>query len=268
VLPSRTRPLPEAFRPTGRPGVVAHRGASDVAPENTLAAFDAAWRAGADAIELDVQLTADGVPVVIHDDTVDSTTNGSGAVGLLTFEALRRLDAGSWFSPEFAGQPVPALDEVLTFLATRPELGLLLEYKRTWAAADVALTTAAVDAAGVTGRVVVQSFWPATIAALHDVAPHLPRGLLVGDEQPEAAALARELGVVTVNPSTAAVRADPGIVDRLHAAGFSVMVWTENDPDGWQALAEAGVDAVITDRPEHLLGWLADSANRPAPPTD
>jgi glycerophosphoryl diester phosphodiesterase len=267
VLTSRPRPLPEAFRPTGRPAVVAHRGASDVAPENTLAAFDAAWRAGADAIELDVQLTADGVPVVIHDETLDRTTNGSGAVGLLTFEALRQLDAGSWFSPEFAGQPVPTLGEVLTLVATRPGLGLLLEYKGAWAPADVALTTAAVDATGVSGRVVVQSFWPATIAAVHDVAPHLPRGLLVSDERPEAAALAGELDVVTVNPSTVSVRADPGIVDRLHADGFSVMAWTENDPDGWLALGEAGVDAVITDRPERLRGWLADPANRAAPPT-
>jgi glycerophosphoryl diester phosphodiesterase len=237
------RPLPAAFLPMGRPCVVGHRGASAAAPENTLASFDAAWRAGADAIELDLRLTADGVVVVIHDDTVDATTDGSGAVGLLTFAALRTLDAGSWFAPAFAGQPIPRLEEVLRYAASRPALGVLLEYKGSWTAEKVAPTVASIDAAGVGDRTVVQSFTPRTLAALRDAAPDLPRGLLV-------------------NPSTEAVRAEPALVRRLHESGRRVMVWTENDPAGWADLVAAGVDAIITDRPEHLRGWLADSGRR------
>jgi glycerophosphoryl diester phosphodiesterase len=256
------RPLPAAFLPMGRPCVVGHRGASAAAPENTLASFDAAWRAGADAIELDLRLTADGVVVVIHDDTVDATTDGSGAVGLLTFAALRTLDAGSWFAPAFAGQPIPRLEEVLRYAASRPALGVLLEYKGSWTAEKVAPTVASIDAAGVGDRTVVQSFTPRTLAALRDAAPDLPRGLLVDDDRPEAIDLADELGVVTVNPSTEAVRAEPALVRRLHESGRRVMVWTENDPAGWADLVAAGVDAIITDRPEHLRGWLADSGRR------
>ncbi len=265
MTPVTARPLPAAFLPAGRPCVVGHRGASAAAPENTLAAFDAAWRAGADVIELDLQLTADGIVVVIHDDTVDATTDGSGAVGLLTFAALRTLDAGSWFSPAFAGQPIPRLDEVLRYATSRPGLGLLLEYKGTWTPEEVALTVASIDAAGVRHRTVAQSFTPPTVAALREAAPDLPRGLLVDGDLREALDLADDLGVVTVNPSTEAVRAEPGLVRRLHDGGRRVMVWTENDPAGWTDLVDARVDAIITDRPEHLRGWLADSRRRVSP---
>lgn len=262
-MPSTTaRPLPPAFLPVGRPCVVGHRGASATVPENTLAAFDAAWRAGADAIELDLRLTADGVVVVIHDDTLDRTTDGSGAVGPRTFAALRTLDAGSWFSPAFAGQPIPRLDEVLRYAASRPTLGVLLEYKGGWTTEEVGLTVASIDAAGVRDRTVAQSFSPATLAALLEAAPDLPRGLLVDDDRREALDLADELGVVTVNPSTQAVRSEPALVRRQHERGRHVMVWTENDATGWADLVEAGVDAIITDRPEHLRGWLADSGRR------
>ncbi|WP_255371675.1 glycerophosphodiester phosphodiesterase family protein [Cellulosimicrobium sp. CUA-896] len=96
-----------AARRPGTPLVVAHRGNSAVAPQNTLAAFEAAWRGGAGSIELDVQLTADGQVVVIHDDTVDATTDGTGALAGLRLADVRALDAGSWFSPAFVGQRVP-----------------------------------------------------------------------------------------------------------------------------------------------------------------
>ncbi|AEG43157.1 glycerophosphodiester phosphodiesterase family protein [Isoptericola variabilis] len=265
MVPAPVRPLPPAFGPEGRPSVVGHRGASGAAPENTLAAFEAAWRAGADAIEFDLHLTADGVAVVIHDSTVDATTDGSGEVGQLTYAAVRALDAGSWFSPAFAGQPVPRLEEILRFAVSRPELGILVEYKGEWTTAQVAVTARAVDAAGVGDRTVAQSFSPGTLEALREVAPHLPRGLLVDDDRPEAVGLAAELGVLTVNPSSAAVRADRTLVERLHDDGRRVMAWTENEPTAWADLVEAGVDGIITDRPEHLRGWLADSGRRVAP---
>lgn len=260
LLPAPAAPAEPGTPARRRPVVVAHRGNSSVAPQNTLVALEAAWRAGADAVEIDVQLTADRQMVVIHDDTVDATTDGHGAVADLTLAELRALDAGSWFSPLYAGARVPTLEEVLAFVATHPGADLLLELKDAWTPADAALVTGAVDAAGLADRVVVQSFWPGTVAALREVAPHLPRGLLVWEEHPEAVALAPGLGVVCVNPSVAMVTQDPGLVARLHAQGLRVMVWTANAQAEWSALLAAddgaGVDAIITDRPDRLLGRL------------
>ncbi|GEN81088.1 glycerophosphodiester phosphodiesterase [Actinotalea fermentans] len=263
--------------------VIAHRGNSWVAPENTLAAFEAAWRAGADSIELDVHLTADREVVVIHDDTVDATTDGSGAVGELALADVRALDAGAWFGTGFAGQRVPTFAEVLAFLGERAGIELLLELKGSWSADDVRLVTEPLAAAGLTDRVIGQSFWPGTVAALGEVAPELRRGLLVLEtaaaladvpadlrallpEAPTTAALVdlcRELGVVTCNPYGPLLARQPDLVPALHAAGLQVMVWTLDEEADWAAAREATVDAVITNRPDRLAGWLATTAAAP-----
>ena len=257
--------------------VVAHRGNSWVAPENTLAAFEAAWRAGADSIELDVHLTADREVVVIHDDTVDATTDGSGAVGELSLAAVRALDAGVWFGAGFAGQRVPTIAEVLAFLEERAGIELLLELKGSWSADDARLVTEPLAAAGLTGRVVGQSFLPGTVAALAEVAPDLRRGLLVLEtasaladvppdlrrhlpDAPTTTALVdlcRELGVVTCNPYGPLLARQPDLVAALHAAGLEVQVWTLDEPADWATAWAADVDAVITNRPDRLAGWLA-----------
>ncbi|MBE1874382.1 glycerophosphodiester phosphodiesterase [Myceligenerans sp. TRM 65318] len=243
-----------------RPAVVAHRGNSSVAPQNTLAAIEAACRAGADAVEIDLQRTADGAAVIIHDDVVDATTDGHGAVARLSLVQLRALDAGRWFGPAYAGQRVPLLAEVLEILVRYPSTHLLLELKGVWAPAEIRGVTTAIDDAGLGERVLVQSFWPDTVAAARDVAPHLERGLLLAYEPPDVLDVCAGLGVAACNPSAEMVRRDPGIVTRLHRAGLRVMVWTENDPSGWSHLCEvddgAGVDAIITDRPDRLLGWF------------
>jgi glycerophosphoryl diester phosphodiesterase len=240
-----------------RPVVVAHRGNSSVAPQNTLVAFEAAWRADADAVELDVQLSADGEIVVIHDDTVDATTDGSGDVAATSLVELRALDAGSWFAPSYAGQRIPTFGEVLTFLTDRPGMDLLLELKDVWKPDDVARLAAAIDAADLADRVVVQGFHPETVAALRDVAPHLPRGFLAYLPYDGLLETCAELAVVACNPSVAMVQADPALVGRLHDAGLRVMVWTADEPHEWRALVAADVDAIITDRPDRLAGWLA-----------
>jgi glycerophosphoryl diester phosphodiesterase len=235
--------------------VVAHRGNSAVAPQNTLAAFEAAWRAGADCVEMDVQLTADGRVVVIHDDTVDATTDGSGPVSSYTLDAIRALDAGAWFSPAFAGQQVPAFEEVVAFLRRR-QIDLLLEFKDAWSADDVALCTEPLLTAGVGPRVVVQSFEVSTVAALRDAAPQLRRGLLLEAVPRDLDDLAEELGVVTVNPDGALLLADPTFVAHRHAAGQEVAPWTLDEPWEWQTAERLRVDAVITDCPDRLRGWL------------
>ncbi|WP_245534398.1 glycerophosphodiester phosphodiesterase [Xylanimonas cellulosilytica] len=239
------------------PAVIAHRGNSQVAPENTLAAFEAAWRADVDAVEVDVRLAADGEIVAVHDADVGATTDGSGTVGTMTLPELRALDAGSWFSPAFAGQRIPTLGEVLTFLTRRPGIDLLLELKDVWTPDDAARVTTAIRAAGLDDRVVVQSFHPQTVAALRDVAPGLRRGALIEQRHDGLLEICAELGVMTCNPSVELVLDDGALVADLHAAGLQVMVWTADDVDQWEALTALGVDAIITDRPDRLAGWLA-----------
>ncbi|MFD2026986.1 glycerophosphodiester phosphodiesterase [Promicromonospora aerolata] len=250
-----------------RPAVVAHRGYSAVAPQNTLAAVEAACRAGADAVEIDLQPTADGVGAVIHDETVDATTDGTGKVSALTAGEVLGLDAGARFAPAFAGQHVPTLAEVLGVLTRHPDTDLLLELKGSWDTGQVERVTATIDAAGFDGRVLVQSFRPGTVATVRDVAPHLPGGLLVSFDPPGLLRLCERLRVAACNPSVAAVAGSPRLVSRLHAAGLRVMSWTANDPAAWTTLVSAdggaGVDAVITDRPERLAGWLTGRTERP-----
>lgn len=239
------------------PVVIAHRGASADAPQNTLAAFDAAARAGAQMIEIDVHLTSDGVPVVIHDRTVDATTDGTGQVGGHSLAALRALDAGGWFAAEFAGQRVPTLEEVLALVERHPGLGVLCEYKGTWTAEEVAVTMRVVAASGLEDRLVVQGFAPATVAALREAAPRVPRSLLLEHPREDLAALLDELEAAAVSPGAPLIANDPGLVAQAHAAGRQVFGWTANDEATWELLVDARVDGIITDRPGPLREWLA-----------
>lgn len=239
------------------PRIIAHRGNSSVAPQNTLAALEAAWRAGADSIEIDLQLSADGAAVVIHDDTVDATTNGSGAVDDLDLAELRHLDAGSWFSAAYAGQRIPTFAEVIAFLEARRGVDLLLELKGDWPVDAARGVVDLVRTAGLDSRVVLQSFSPATVAVLAAVAPGLRRGLLIGEAGEDLLELCTELGVMACNPHGELLRARPDLLATLHGAGLQVMVWTANEPEQWAALTAAGVDAIITDRPDALRGWLS-----------
>lgn len=250
-----------------RPAVIAHRGYSAVAPQNTLAAVEAACRAGADAVEIDLQPTADGVGAVIHDETVDATTDGTGKVSALTSDEVLGLDAGSRFAPAFSGQHVPTLADVLGVLARHPETDLLLELKGSWNIEQVERVATTIATGGFDNRVLVQSFWHGTVATVRDVAPHLPGGLLVSFDPPGLLRLCERLHVVACNPSVSTVAGSPRMVSRLHAAGLRVMSWTANDPAAWTTLVStddgAGVDAVITDRPERLAGWLTGRTDHP-----
>ncbi|MFD6137593.1 glycerophosphodiester phosphodiesterase [Isoptericola sp. NPDC060257] len=243
------------------PAVVAHRGASADAPQNTLAAIDLAGEVGAAMVEIDVHLSADGVPVVIHDGTVDATTDGTGEVRSRTRDELQVLDAGSWFGPEFAGQRIPTLAEVLDVVARHPGLGVLCEYKGRWSADDVAVTMRVLDDPGLDGRLIVQGFDPETVAALRDVAPQVPRSLLVEHPREGLPALLAALGAAAVSPGVALVAGDPDLVPTAHAAGLRVFGWTANDEPAWRTLVDAGVDGIITDRPAALRDWLESRAS-------
>ncbi|GII99999.1 glycerophosphoryl diester phosphodiesterase [Sediminihabitans luteus] len=243
--------------------VVAHRGNSSVAPQNTLAAFESAWRAGADMIELDLRLTRDGEVVVIHDATVDATTDGSGRVTVLDRRAVRSLDAGTSFASAYAGQRVPTFAEVVAFLADRPGLRLLVELKGEWTPSEVRLVAGPLAVAGLTSRVVAQSFSRATVAALRDAAPAVRRGLLLADVPADLGSACASLGVHACNPHGILLAQQPRLLDDLHAAGIQVMVWTLDEPDEWAWAVEQGVDAIITDRPDRLVGWLAGRGHAP-----
>lgn len=238
------------------PAVFGHRGNSSVAPQNTLAAFEAAWRAGADGIETDLHLTLDGVPVVIHDASVDDTTDGTGRVGSLPLASVRSFDAGVTFSPAYAGQQIPTFDELVAFLRVRTELDVLLELKGRWTAAEVAPIIDAITDAGIADRVVPQGFDQGTVKAIAEVAPSLRRGWLVEDPDVDIMQVARDLDVWTCNPRHDLASANSGLVNALHALGSRVMVWTANTPEVWQWAVDAGVDGIVTDRPDRLRGWL------------
>lgn len=237
--------------------IIAHRGNSSVAPENTLAAFASAIAAGADCIEIDVSYTRDGEIVVIHDDTLERTTNGTGAVREAALEQVRSLDAGTWFAPAYAGQWVPTLAEFADLLSGYEDVAGLIELKGRWSSANIAQVVEIVSSAGISERTILQSFHAHTLARLHDLASHLRRGVLAVDDVesliPECAAA----GVHMLNPHVDYVEQNPDIIARIHEAGLLVQVWTVNEPEKWAFLQDLGVDGIITDRPDALAGWLS-----------
>ncbi len=247
-----------------RPRVIAHRGASAVAPENTLAAITAAVRKGADAVEVDVQVTSDGVPVLLHDDSLARTTDvalhhpyrATAPVSLLRYEEVRRLDAGSWFGPDHAGEPVPTLEQALD--ALRPTgVGLLLEIKNPSSQRHLVPRVAEVLRAFSPGvAVAVQSFDAHALRAFGRLMPDVPRGLLVRSA-PRNPAL--EAWVSAVNPWHGAVSS--AYVRRAQLAGLETYVWTANSRAAIRRAADAGVEGIITDRPGRALSVLRRDEN-------
>lgn len=246
-------PLPPiTIRQPGETGVVVgHRGNSSVAPENTMPAFVSTTRAGAEYFEIDISLSRDGVPVVMHDNTVDRTTDGTGAISDLTLEQLRALDAGSWFSPAFAGTKVPTLEEVLTYVANGGT-DVVIEYKGDWNVEATQLTVDMIEAAGVESKVFAQSFSATSVANFAAVAPDLPVGYLTGGIDSTIIDAAKQIGADAINPSSATAES----VASAHAAGMGVFVWTQDSPDAWASLTAMGVDGIITNRPDALRGWM------------
>ncbi|AJF68416.1 glycerophosphodiester phosphodiesterase [Streptomyces vietnamensis] len=251
------KPAGRWIRAAGAPlTVFAHRGASSTAPENTLVSDEVARRGGAKWIENDVQPSKDGVPYILHDATVDRTTDGTGTLRSLTSAQLDALDAGSWFAPVFAGTRIPTLAAQLADLRTRGG-NLLLEIKGRQTEAEVARIVQEVRDQGMTDRVFVQSFDVTSLRLAHELAPELPLGLLRDNLDADPVAVAEDLHLAAYNVSDKGLSVRPSAVDELHAAGIAVNVWTVNGAARWKVLDELGVDGVITDRPTELTGWIA-----------
>jgi glycerophosphoryl diester phosphodiesterase len=229
--------------------VIGHRGASGHAPENTLAAFRRAVELGARFIETDLQLSRDAQFVCIHDPTLDRTTNGRGPVHGQTLAELRQLDAGSWFSAEFAGERIPTLDEVLEF-ANEADVNLYLELKTAGAWGAAQTLVGAVTVARATARAVVISFDSATLEAARQREPTLMTGLLFDRDTPGIVKEAVRVGARQIAPRASCVT--PELIADARRADLQVVAWTVNDPADMRRLAAVGVQGIITDYPDRF----------------
>lgn len=244
-----------------RPTVFAHRGASAHAPENTLAAFRLAAQVNAPAIELDAKLTADGEVVVIHDQTLDRTTNGSGVVNQLPFSALHELDAGVKFDPKYKGEKIPTLSEV--FEAVGHKLFINIEITNYASPFDALPNKVAelVRQHGLQDRVLYSSYFGLSLHRAHRITPQVPLGLLAFPGI--KGSLARSfLGKLThyqaLHPEAGDV--NPRLIARVHRDGKRVHAYTVNDPLVMHRLFTWGIDGIFTDDPYLALQVIAESS--------
>ncbi len=242
-----------ATRHTDRPVVVAHRGASALAPENTLASIRLAASLGVSAVEFDVHRSADGIPVVIHDSGLARTTNGRGLVRKQSFEALQQLSAGEWFGSEFRFEKIPSLAQAIRAAGT--EMILCIEIKT--AEPILKSVFGELEEAGAMGRTVMFSFKSKQIETSKRLRPEIPALLLI-DPGPEkhydAASIMRKARAVHAD----LVGLDHSVVNRtlvrkLQEQGLPVFVYTVNEGSAVQRVVQFGVDGVISDRPRATM---------------
>ena len=240
----------------GRPLVYGHRGFSAAAPMNTLAAFERAAEVGADGIELDVQLSADGHAVVIHDFSVDATTDGSGTVCDMTLAQLRSLDAGSWFGTEWRGCVIPTLGEVFAALGQR----LLINVEiKTLPQQDDGIELAVareIRDAALEERVLVSSFNPFALKRFRAIMPQVPvAALSFRGMPPELLEHSLALDCEARHPEQTEV--DEAFVSMARQDGQLINVWTVNDVARALELKALGVDGIVSDHPDKMLAALS-----------
>ncbi|MEK6320634.1 MAG: glycerophosphodiester phosphodiesterase family protein [Acidobacteriota bacterium] len=276
-----------------RPLVIAHRGASGLAPENTVVAFNLALALGADGVEMDVQLSADGHPVVIHDARVNRTTNGAGAVSRLTVDQLQGLDAGSWFERRLIRRPgaraivrrvsaeaddafqtfsherVPTLEAVLSLLARAGIERIYVELKSTTATrqALIEAVLSLVRTLRVERPVTLLSFDHAIVRSVKEIAGDI-RTAATFPAKGRRLISTRSILRAAENAGVDEVALHFGLatrrtVETLHERGLSVSVWTANSKLGMRRLMACGVDAIMTNFPNRLREVLVSPSPRP-----
>jgi glycerophosphoryl diester phosphodiesterase len=237
------------------PRLIGHRGAKASAPENTLAGIRQARREGATWVEFDVKLTADGHAILMHDDTLDRTTDGTGPVRAKRLDELRTFDAGVRFGAAWRGERIPTLAEALAVLAEL-DMGFNLEVKpcagREQETAEVAVDIVHQHWGASRPRPVISSFQEASLIAARDRAPALPRGYLVDELADRWADDVQRLGCSTVHVGWR--KLTKAQVAAVKQAGFPLLVWTVNEPARARKLLAWGADAVISDAPAALVG--------------
>lgn len=230
---------------------VAHRGASAAAPENTIPAFRAALRSGVTQLDTDVRFTSSGVPVLMHDKRVNRTTDGTGRVAAMSLEQLRALDAGSWFSADFAGVRVPTLYQALKFAGSRgARLQVELKVRPTEQQADDFLNR--IRWLGMLQRVRVISFDEVTIDLMRAKEPGLQTAIIDQASEARSADVVLQYGTAYVVNYWSVTTARS---QRWREAGLEVRPWTVNTVKGWRRMAYNDAGPVITNRPVAYLSW-------------
>jgi len=236
------------FEQFPRPILLAHRGDKDHAPENTLPSFAQAIQKGADGVELDAKLTSDGHVIVIHDTTVDRTTNGSGKIQSFSLDAIRKLDAGSWFDKSFAGAQVPLLEEVFETVGKEKIINIELTNYATPRDGLVEAVCELIKKHNNEDQILFSSFFVSNLRIAAKMLPKVPRGLLA---MPGLIGLwARSFGFMfgdyqALHPHISSVRREQ--IQRVHRVKRRVHVWTANTPDEIKQLADWDVDGIFTD---------------------
>jgi glycerophosphoryl diester phosphodiesterase len=235
--------------------VQAHRGSSALAPENTIAAFRRAAEDGAKWVELDVALNADGELIVIHDDTVNRTSNGSGNLGALSTADIQALDAGSWFGAAFAGEKIPTLDEVIAALGAF-DLSINVEIKQHAHHQSLEQLTTAVAAALAKRpahmQIMISSFDPDCLKAMHKLTPELELAMLWGRVPDDWEEKLAAIPATTIHANFKGLSI--GLLEATSAKGIKVRAWTSNDTVDLASFWRAGLTGVITDDPRIYLG--------------
>lgn len=234
---------------------VAHRGATAYTPENTIAAFDLAVDMKADYIEIDVQRSKDGELVLIHDTTVDRTTDGTGKVGDLTLEQLRSLDAGSWKGEQFAGEPIPTFEEILDHY--HGKIGILIELKapELYPGIEEQVAAALIERnlhKPQNEKIIIQSFNFESIKKMDQLLPKVPIGVLTSNRADTTLEALQEFSTYAdwFNPSYAIVTKE--LVNQVHSLGMQIGSWTVRSQEAADFLFEMGVDAIISDYPDYV----------------
>ncbi len=242
------------------PIVFAHRGDFAHAPENTLPSFEQALQKGADGVELDAKLTADGHVVVMHDAAVERTTNGKGRVASLTLAALRQLDAGSWFNEKFSGAKIPLLEEVFEIVGKDKLINIELTNYSTRRDGLTLKVCELIKKHNNHKQILFSSFFPSNLKIAAQVLPEIPRGLLA---MPGILGIwARSFGFMfgdyqALHPHLSSVSREQ--IQRVHRLQRRVHVWTVNTAEEITRLKGWGVDGVFTDDPQTILRALGRS---------
>ena len=245
--------------------VIGHRGASGHAPEHTFASWDRALELGVNYIEQDLQMTADGVLIVMHDETLDRTTSGTGAVNAHTFADIKMLDAGSWFNPSFAGERVRSLREVFERYGTganyyietkKPEDAPGMEEKLLELIGEFGLRDSAVEK----WQVLIQSFSRPSLLRIREMDRELPLIRLIGKEfsSEQIRGQLRDIHDYAIGIGPARTSVDQGLVDAAHEHGLVVHPYTANEEAEMRRLVALGVDGLFTDYPDRLNALLGD----------
>ncbi|MBI2902900.1 MAG: glycerophosphodiester phosphodiesterase, partial [Candidatus Methylomirabilis oxyfera] len=229
---------------------VAHRGASAMAPENTMVAFEKAVELGADVIELDLHVSQDGELIVIHDYTLDRTTDGRGPVHQRSLAELTRLDAGRWFGEGFAGQRIPTLAEVLDRFARKVPLALEIKAGSTFFPGIEERVVSALRRHAAIDQAAVASFDHHALRRLKEIEPTIRTAALLVGRPVALSALAGAAGANGLALEASFVTRSE--VEACRAAGLKLVVWVVNDPAQMRHFIRLGVDGIITDRPDLL----------------